>query len=445
MLKYCRRILDSGLLFRSIAPCCIAILFLVPVPKAWGGQDLDRVMVIVNEGVITQSDLDREMGLVEMELRSAGQTIPPRENLARELLETLIVDHVLLEFAGRLNIAVSNQELQYALSSIAEQNRLTLVQLRQTIEQHKVRFADYLDDLRKQLTIRQLINRQISDTVNVTEIEIDEYLEQHPELSVLTPVEIELAHIFFKIPADSSEVEVVRRQELAQNIRQRLLDGLPFGEAAQRYSDSPEATQDGLLGWRKQSQLPDVFLKALDGVLVGSISEVFQSPNGLHLLKLLARRGGSETIVTQYQVRHILLRFSNLLAEDQLRSRLEHIRERILGGEGFDAVARLQSEDVNTRALGGSLGWLSLRELPGVLGQLVQRLAIDEVSPVFQTGAGWHIAQVTAKREVDLGDGVRRGRAEQAIRARKTEESFDQWTRSLRDESFVQYRVRPGE
>ena len=445
MLKYCCRSLDSGLLFRSIAACCIAMLLLESAPTALAGQGLDRVMVIVNEGVITQSDLDREIGLVEMELRSAGQAIPPRENLARQLLEDLIVDHILFEVAGRLNITVSNQELQYALSSIAEQNRLTLVQLRQTIEQHGVRFADYLDDLRKQLTVRQLINRQISGSVNVTEIEIDEYLKQHPELSVLTPVEIELAHIFLKVPTDSSEVEVVGRQELAQNIRQRILDGLPFGQAAQRYSESPEAAQDGLLGWRKEGQLPDVFLRALDGVLVGGISEVFRSPNGLHLLKLLARRGGSETIVSQYQVRHILLRFSNLLAADQLRSRLEHIRERILGGEGFDVVARLQSEDVNTRALGGSLGWVSPRELPGALGQMVQRLVIDEVSPVFQTGAGWHIAQVTAKREVDLGDEVRRGRAEQAIRARKTEESFDQWARSLRDESFVQYRVRLGE
>ncbi len=444
-MKVYRRILTSGPLCWLITTCCIAMLLLESAPTASADQGLDRVMVIVNEGVITQSDLDREMSLVEMELRSAGQTIPPRENLARQLLEDLIVDHILLEIAGRLNITVSNQELQYALSSIAEQNRLTLAQLRQTIEQHRVRFTDYLDDLRKQLTVRQLINRQISGNVNVTEIEIDEYLEQHPELSVLTPVEIELAHIFLKVPTDSSEVEVVGRQELAQDIRQRILDGLPFGQAAQRYSDSPEAAQDGVLGWRKEGQLPDIFLRALDGVLVGGISEVFRSPNGLHLLKLLARRGGSETIVAQYQVRHILVRFSNLLAADQLRSRLEHIRERILGGEGFDAVARLQSEDVNTRALGGSLGWVSLRELPGALGQMTQRLVIDEVSPVFQTGAGWHIAQVTAKREVDLGDEVRRGRAEQAIRARKTEESFDQWARSLRDESFVQYRVRPGE
>ena len=444
-MKVYRRILTSGPLCWLITTCCIAMLLLESAPTASADQGLDRVMVIVNEGVITQSDLDREMSLVEMELRSAGQTIPPRENLARQLLEDLIADHILLEIAGRLNITVSNQELQYALSSIAEQNRLTLAQLRQTIEQHRVRFTDYLDDLRKQLTVRQLINRQISGNVNVTEIEIDEYLEQHPELSVLTPVEIELAHIFLKVPTDSSEVEVVGRQELAQNIRQRILDGLPFGEAAQQYSDSPEAAQDGVLGWRKEDQLPDVFLSALDGVLAGGISEVFRSPNGLHLLKLLARRGGSETIVAQYQVRHILVRFSNLLAADQLRSRLEHIRERILGGEGFDAVARLQSEDVNTRALGGSLGWVSLRELPGALGQMVQRLLIDEVSPVFQTRAGWHIAQVTAKREVDLGDEVRRGRAEQAIRGRKTEESFDQWTRSLRDESFVQYRVRPGE
>ena len=444
-MKVHRRILTSGLLCRLITTCCIAMLLLESTPTASADQDLDRVMVIVNEGVITQSDLDREMGLVEMELRSAGQTIPPRENLARQLLEDLIVDHILLEIAGRLNITVSNQELQYALSSIAGQNRLTLAQLRQTIEQHRVRFADYLDDLRKQLTVRQLINRQISGTVNVTEIEIDEYLEQHPELSVLRPVEIELAHIFLKVPTDSSEVEVVGRQELAQNIRQRILDGLPFGEAAQQYSDSPEAAQDGVLGWRKEDQLPDVFLSALDGVLAGGISEVFRSPNGLHLLKLLARRGGSETIVAQYQVRHILVRFSNLLATDQLRSRLEHIRERILGGEGFDAVARLQSEDVNTRALGGSLGWVNPRELPGAWGQMVQRLVIDEVSPVFQTEAGWHIAQVIAKREVDLGDEVRRGQVEQAIRGRKTEESFDQWTRSLRDESFVRYRVRPGE
>ena len=402
-------------------------------------------MVIVNEGVITESELKREMGLAEMELRTAGRPIPPRDLLAGQLLEDLIIDRILLEIAVRLHITASDEQVKYALSTIANQNRLTSAQLRQTIEQTGVGFDDYLDDLRKQLIIRQLINREISRKVNVTAAEIQERLARDPQLSAPVPVEFELAHILLKLPTNASETEVANRQKLAQEIRQRIVAGLPFAQAAKRYSQGAEASRGGLIGWRGLEQLPSLFLTELQSVAVGDMSGVFRSANGWHLLKLLGRRGGSETIVIQREVRHILVRPSTFLAPTQLQARLERIRARILGGEDFGVVARLQSEDANTRALGGSFGWLSPGELPTEFEQVLDVLALGEVSPVFQTGAGWHIAEITGERQADLGDAVRRRRAEQAVRAGKTEEAFEQWTQLLREESFVQYRVRPGE
>ncbi|MAF07653.1 MAG: hypothetical protein CL389_07325 [Acidiferrobacteraceae bacterium] len=408
-------------------------------------QSLNRVMVVVNDGVITEADLNREVALAEMELRSAGRPVPPRDVLLPGLLEELIVDALLLGVAERFSIVVSNQEVAYALMTIAQQNGLSLAQLRTAIADTGVAFEDYESDLRKQLIIRQLINREIRRQITVSAQEVDEYLAQNPTADAPAPLELELAHILLKVPGDASEAEVAREERSARYIRQRINDGLAFAEAARRYSDGGKAAEGGSLGVRTAEQLPQLFLDAVEGVPVGGLSAIFQSSNGWHLLKVLGRRSQQQMVVLQREVRHILVRASTLLPEEQLRARLERIRDRIVAGEDFAAVARLQSEDTNTRALGGNLGWLNSGELPGEFEQALNPLSINEVSPIFQTAAGWHIAEITAEREKDVGDALRRRQAERIIIGRKTEEAFEQWTQSLREEAFVRYRVRPGE
>jgi peptidyl-prolyl cis-trans isomerase SurA len=257
--------------------------------------------------------------------------------------------------------------------------------------------------------------------------------------------ELDLAHILLKLSSGASETEIVDTRSRLEEIRLEIVDGFAFAEAARRYSDGNKAAEGGSLGVKTAKQLPKLFLDAVEGIPAGGLSSVFKSSNGWHLLKVLARKSQHEAVVLQQEIRHILVRASALLPDEQLRARLERIRDRIVAGEDFGAVARLQSEDTNTRALGGNLGWLSPGMLPGEFEQALDPLSVNEVSPVFQTAAGWHLAQITGEREKDVGNTLRRRQAERIIIGRKTEEGFEQWTQSLREEAFVRYRVRPGE
>ena len=408
-------------------------------------ESLNRVMVVVNDGVISEADLNREVSLAEMELRSAGQPLPPRDVLISGLLEELIVDTLLLGVAARSSISVNDREVTYALMTIAQQNGLTLAQLEAAIVDAGVVIKDYELDLRKQLTIRKLIDRLIRRQITVSEQEIDEYLVQNPTTEDTVVPELDLAHILLKLSSGASETEIVDTRSRLEEIRLEIVDGFAFAEAARRYSDGNKAAEGGSLGVKTAKQLPKLFLDAVEGIPAGGLSSVFKSSNGWHLLKVLARKSQHEAVVLQQEVRHILVRASALLPDEQLRARLERIRDRIVAGEDFGAVARLQSEDTNTRALGGNLGWLSPGMLPGEFEQVLDLLSVNEVSPVFQTAAGWHLAQITGEREKDVGNTLRRRQAERIIIGRKTEEGFEQWTQSLREEAFVRYRVRPGE
>ena len=408
-------------------------------------ESLNRVMVVVNDGVISEADLNREVSLAEMELRSAGQPLPPRDVLISGLLEELIVDTLLLGVAARSSISVNDREVTYALMTIAQQNGLTLAQLEAAIVDAGVVIKDYELDLRKQLTIRKLIDRLIRRQITVSEQEIDEYLVQNPTTEDTVVPELDLAHILLKLSSGASETEIVDTRSRLEEIRLEIVDGFAFAEAARRYSDGNKAPEGGSLGVKTAKQLPKLFLDAVEGIPAGGLSSVFKSSNGWHLLKVLARKSQHEAVVLQQEIRHILVRASALLPDEQLRARLERIRDRIVAGEDFGAVARLQSEDTNTRALGGNLGWLSPGMLPGEFEQALDLLSVNEVSPVFQTAAGWHLAQITGEREKDVGNTLRRRQAERIIIGRKTEEGFEQWTQSLREEAFVRYRVRPGE
>ena len=432
-----RRCLSRGLVVGAVTTALSA--------GTLAAESLNRIMVVVNDGVISEADLKREVSLAEMELRSVGQPLPPRDVLMSGLLEELIVDALLLSVATRLSISVDDREVAYALMTIAQQNGLTLAQLEAAIVGAGVVVEDYEADLRKQLMIRKLIDRRIRRQITVNKQEIDEYLAQNPMTEDNAVLELDLAHILLKLPSDASETEVTDIRSRLEEIRLEIIDGLAFAEAARRYSDGNKATDGGSLGIRTADQLPQLFLDAVEGIPVGGLSTVFKSSNGWHLLKVLARKSQEETVVLQQEVRHILIRTSALLPDEQLRARLERIRDRIVAGEDFGAVARLQSEDTNTRALGGNLGWLTPGELPGEFERALDPLSVNEVSPVFQTAAGWHIAQITGEREKDIGNTFRRRQAERIIIARKTEEKFEEWTQLLREEAFVRYRVNLGE
>ena len=423
----------------------LALFAVTSISGAESAQSIDRVLVIVNQEVITEFELEKEMQLVQGELRASGQAIASPDTLRAKILEDMILARIQLQVAKDRGIRASEAMLDAAFADIARRNRLSPDRLRAEVERSGIPFADYLDNLRTQLTIRQLIEREIVRQVTVSITEIDEFLAQNPQPATQQPVEVNLEHILVALPGDLVKAEAEIRQAFAVEVRDKIEAGLSFSQAARLYSDSPEAEQGGSLGWRQLSQLPALFVAALEALAPGQVSAVFQSPNGFHLLRLVARRGGTEVLVEQQRVRHILLKANNLLGNERMQERLERIRQRILAGEAFDRMARLHSEDARTRPTGGDLGWLSPGDLPPELESIIERLAIGETSIVAQSRFGWHLAQVTERRTRDLGEEVERQAARQAIRERKIEEQYDQWVRSLRGQAYVHYRVRLGE
>ncbi|MGA1456061.1 MAG: peptidylprolyl isomerase [Arenicellales bacterium] len=403
---------------------------------------INRVLVVVNENVITQSDLDKRVSIAALEARSAGQRVPPYKTLAPQLLEEMIVDRLLLEIAALSNISVAGPQVDYALSVIAAQNRMGVSELKAAVEQAGVSFEDYRDDLKRQLIIRQVINARIGRSVSVSVNEIDEYLAQNPQPTTSSERKIELAQVVIPVAPGATAEERLKQQRRAENIRSALSEGVALEQVAERFADGGAVEVQASLGMRDATQLPDIFLTALSGVSPGGLSAVFETPRGWHVLKLIRIQEGNVKMVQQRELRHILMRQSALLPKDQVRSRLERTRDRIQAGEDFATVAKLQSEDASTRAAGGSLGWVDIGTLPPEFEQAIEGLVVNEVSPVFETAVGFHIAQVTGEREVDIGEDLRRREAEQSLRARKSQEALEQWTQSLREEAYVQYRVQ---
>ena len=408
---------------------------------ASGQEMINKALVIVNESIITQADLDQQISIARLEFSASGRAPPPDSVLSSQVLEEMIVDNLLLDVAQRFGISTTDSQVNYALSVIAKQNQLSGVQFKALIEENGVRFENYRMDLRRQLTIRQLVNNRIGRTINVSSQEIDDYLLQNPYEIDEQDDKFELAQILISIPVNATEETLLALEKTANEIYQSLKGGLSFDDAIEKYLPGEGDRQNAFLGLRSRSQLPQIFIDALDNVEIGGISEMFKSPRGWHILKLIDVQQAGVSMVLQRQVRHILLRQTDLLRKEQIRSRLERIRDRILAGEDFGSVARLQSEDPSSRALGGSLGWIDAGQLPVEFEQILDALALNEVSPIFETGAGLHIAQVMGRREIDIGENLRRLEAEQILRGRKTDEALEQWSQSLREDAYVEYRT----
>lgn len=402
---------------------------------------INKALVIVNESIITQADLDQQISIARLEFSASGRAPPPNSVLSSQVLEEMIVDNLLLDVAQRFGISTTDSQVNYALSVIAKQNQLSGVQFKALIEENGVRFENYRMDLRRQLTIRQLVNNRIGRTINVSSQEIDDYLLQNPYEIDEQDDKFELAQILISIPVNATEEMLLALEKTANEIYQSLKGGLSFDDAIEKYLPGEGNRQNAYLGLRSRSQLPQIFIDALNNVEIGGISEMFKSPRGWHILKLIDVQQAGVSMVLQRQVRHILLRQTDLLRKEQIRSRLERIRDRILAGEDFGSVARLQSEDPSSRALGGSLGWIDAGQLPVEFEQILDALTLNEVSPIFETGAGLHIAQVMDRREIDIGENLRRLEAEQVLRGRKTDEALEQWSQSLREDAYVEYRT----
>jgi len=422
----------------------LLLLLLLLLPASAFAQRavlVDRIVAVVNKEVITYSELNEAVGAAQRQLARQGTQAPPKAVLERQILERLILDKAQLQMARDIGIRVDELQLDRAVQRIAQRNNMTLAQFRKLLEGDGVPFDAWREDLREQILLSRLREREVNDKIQVSDGEIDLFLEELK--SNPTRVEYDLSHVLVRIPEQASPERIAEALARAEKAQAEARAGGDFGGIAASYSDAPDALTGGALGWRTQDRLPALFAGALRGMKSGEVSEVLRSPAGFHLLKLIERRdaGGGDAPVTQTRVRHILIRTNEVVSESDARRRLDDIRERVVNGRSdFAEMARVHSDDASA-GRGGELDWVYPGDTVPDFERAMQELKVGEISQPVRTPFGYHLIQVLERRAADMSPERRRLQARQALRERKSEETFQEWLRQVRDRAYVELRL----
>ena len=403
-------------------------------------QPLNSVVAVVNDDVITAVELAKRVHTVLMQLRQNNTPPPPLQLLRRQVLERLIVERLQLTMAANKGIKVGDEQLNAVIGRIAAQNKLTLDQFRAALAKEGVAFADFRTQIRDQIIMNDLRQREVDSQVHVTPEEVDEFLTRNAGSSNLN-VEYHLGHILISVPEGASPEQVQQARAKAEKVLTQLRGGADFKQEAASYSGGQHALQGGDLGWRRWGQLPTEFANAVVTMAPGDISGLIRTSSGFHIIKLYEKRGEKREMVTQTHARHILIRTNDITSDYDARTKLSRLRDRILAGESFADLARANSEDPGSASKGGDLGWVNPGSLVPEFEKQMDALKPGQISQPFKTQFGWHIVQVLGRRQRDNTDELRQARAEEAIRQRKIEAATQDWLRRLRDEAYVEYHL----
>ena len=417
-----------------------AAIWLFAGTSAWATTSLDRIIAIVNDDVVTETELKERIASISQQLRQQRRTLPPSEVMQEQLLERLILEKLQLQEAKAIGIQVDDDTLNQTIKRIATDNNLNVAEFRDTLEKDGYDFTLFREDIRRELIIRRLHERQIHQRVVVSEQEVDQYLNKEPDQSN-DDKEFRVAHILVAVPEAAMPEQVEKARMRIQTIQDQLAQGKDFSDIAAAYSDGQQALEGGDLGWRKLAELPVLFEPIITKLKVNQVSEVMRGANGFHLIKLMETRGEPEQLVEETRAQHILLTPNELRDETQTQAQLRALRERIVNGEDFTTLAKAHSEDKGSVAQGGSLGWVKPGETVPQFEQAMKSMQLGEISEPVESRFGWHIIQVLERRMVDNASHARRQKAQQALRQRRIDEDTESWLRRIRDEAYVEIRA----
>ena len=404
------------------------------------GQLLDGIAAIVNDGVVLKSELALQAALIQQRLMAENTQLPPPDVLAGQVLERLVIMRLQLQRADRLGVEITDEGLNMALADVARRNNVSLTQLPELLAEDGVDYTGYRSEMREQLVIEQLRQRDVMSRIVVTPRELEDYLDRQEGKAHINQ-DFRLSHILVSVSATATPEEVDEGLAQALEIYERLQAGGDFAELAVSYSDGQSALEGGTIGWRSGDQLPTLFADIVPGMQAGQFSEPVRSASGYHLIKLDEVRGGEIIIEDQTHLRHILIVPNEVLDDESARQRLIMIREQIIEGDDFEAIATVVSEDPGSAANGGDLGWNGPDSFAPEFQAVVKSLEIGELSEPFRSPFGWHIAEVLGRRQHDTTEDVQRQQALMALRMSKLEEETELWVRRLRDEAFVEYML----
>ena len=406
------------------------------------GLLLDRIAAVVNDGVVLMSQLDAQTEEVAERLRQQNTEPPPRNVLRKQILERLVVEEIQVQRADRLGIQVSDEMLNSAVADVARRNNIGFAELPQALAQQGVDYRDFRDEIRRQMTLQLLRQRDVLGRINVSPRELEQFMARQQNAPDRN-AEYNVSHILVSVPVTATPEQIAAREARAREVHGKAAAGEDFAQLAVAYSDSSTNIEGGSLGWRRGSQLPSIVAEQVAGMKAGEVSEPIRTPSGFHLFRLNEIRGGvQQAVVSQVHARHILLRTSELEDDQTVEQKLKDIRERVVtGGEDFAAIAAVTSQDPGSAADGGDLGWAGPGTFVPEFEKQIESLQENEITQPFKTQYGWHIVQLLGRRMHDATEDVRRQRAFAELRESKAEEETELWLRRLRDEAFVEYRM----
>ncbi|WP_417218176.1 peptidylprolyl isomerase [Alcanivorax sp.] len=404
-------------------------------------QMLDRIVAVVNDGAIMASELDERINTIALQFQEKGQQLPPPAVMREQVLDRMVLERLQLQLAERAGIKVDDASLNQALAGIARQNGMSLEDFATALREDGYDWPQFREQIREDMVISRLQQRSVASRIQVTDREVDRFLSSEMGKQMFQE-DFHLGHILVRVPAEASPEDITQARSKAESIVKKLNDGGNFQQLAVAESDGPKALEGGDLGMRPAAQWPTLFAENAINLNKGEISEPLRSGAGFHILKMIDRKGGAEKVVTQYQVRHVLIKTDALTSAGQARKQAIRLHDEIAAGSRqFSETAAEFSDDPGSARNGGELGWVNKGEMVPEFEDMMLNTPVGELSPVFESQFGWHFLRVDDVRDADMSAEFRRMQATQALQKRRFEEELETWVQEKRSESYVDIRL----
>lgn len=402
-------------------------------------EKLDGIVAVLDENVILQSELNRQVATIKAQYASNPQQLPPAAELDRQVLDRMIMTKLQIAKANETGVRTSDTDVDQTVDQIATQNRMDVDQLHQAIMRQGLSWQQFRDNVRDESLIQKLRQRVVQSRVQISDTEIDLLLKS----GGVKRGQLHLGHIQITLPDGASAAQIAAAQATAEDVYKQIQGGVDFAAAAIRYSDAQNALDGGDLGWRGYDEVPPAFAEIAEKLQPGQTAPPIRGPNGFHIIKLIERREATSDLVTEYHARHILVRTTEIVSAAQAEKTIRELRAQILAGADFAKLAREYSNDTMTANLGGDMGWFVKEGFGAKVAEILAETKIGELSKPFESSVGWHILELLGTRVADKTAEAEREKARQTLGARKAEEEYGSFLRQLRSEAYIEIRL-PG-
>ena len=407
---------------------------------------VDTIIAVVNSEVITLKELEDRLKLIERRMQREKIQMPARDVLKGQLLERMIVNRAQMQLAKESGIRIDDIMLDRSVARIAEQNNLSIQSFRDQLEKDGIPFSRFREEIREEITLQRLREKEVDNKLQISESEIDNFLAASAGKTQGAEDEINIAHILVRVPENASAQQIADRRQRAETAMAQLKSGGDFAKIAASFSDASDAMAGGLIGWRSQSRLPQLYVEVTEKLAPNEVSAVVRSANGFHILKLLGKRSASEVqsggarMVQQTKARHILIKVNQVVPASEAKRKLTELKTRLNNKAAkFEDLAKLYSNDLSA-SKGGDLGWVYPGDTVPEFERAMNALQPGQVSEPVESPFGYHLIQVVERKTEEISRERLRLTARQALRDRKLEEAYEDWLRQLRDRAYVEYR-----